>query len=133
MSGRIGRLSPAAVRRAVRRVLAGERRSATISVTFLSRPRMQQLNREWKGHDRPTDVLSFALAGPHQAVVGDIYVCPAVATREAREAGVSPREELIRLVIHGTLHVLGYDHPEGPGRTRSLLWRRQERYLDALA
>ena len=133
VSGRIGRLSPAAVRRAVRRVLAGERRTATISVTFVSRPRMQQLNRAWKGHDSPTDVLSFALPGPQRTLVGDIYVCPAVAAREARVAGVSPREELIRLVIHGTLHVLGYDHPEGPARTRSPLWRRQERYLDAIS
>jgi probable rRNA maturation factor len=64
--------------------------------------------------------------------VGEIYVCPAVAAEEAKAAGVTKAEELARLVIHGTLHVLGYDHPEGRGRTRSALWRRQERYLEAL-
>ena len=42
------------------------------------------------------------------------------------------REELVRLVVHGTLHVLGYDHPDGPGRTRSAMWRRQERYVRRL-
>jgi ssRNA-specific RNase YbeY (16S rRNA maturation enzyme) len=41
-------------------------------------------------------------------------------------------EELVRLVVHGTLHVLGYDHPDGPGRTRSAMWRRQERYVRRL-
>jgi probable rRNA maturation factor len=42
------------------------------------------------------------------------------------------RQELIRLVVHGTLHALGREHPEGPHRTRSAMWRRQERYVEAL-
>jgi probable rRNA maturation factor len=120
------------VRRAVRRVLAAERKKALISVTFVGPSRMRALNLGWKGHDRPTDVLSFALPGPDGILAGDIYVCSRVAAQEAKAAEVPHREELIRLVIHGTLHVLGYDHPEGQGRTRSLLWRRQERYLEAL-
>jgi len=78
-------------------------------------------------------VLSFALPTPDGALVGDVYICPAVARANARTAGVGVREELVRLVVHGTLHVLGYDHPEGPGRTMSPMWRRQERYVKALA
>lgn len=94
---------------------------------------MRALNREWQAHDEPTDVLSFALPGPAGVVTGDVYICPSVARVHAREHDVPVREELIRLVVHGTLHVLGYDHPDGPGRTRSAMWRRQERYVKALA
>lgn len=121
------------VTRVVTAVLAGERRSAGVTVTFLGPARMRALNRKWKGQDAPTDVLSFTLSLPNGALTGDIYVCPAVARAAARELEVSEREELIRLVIHGTLHVLGLDHPEGPERTRSPMWRKQERYVKALA
>jgi probable rRNA maturation factor len=62
-----------------------------------------------------------------------VYVCPWVARQEAKARGISFREELIRLIVHGTLHALGRDHPEGPERTRSAMWRRQERYVEALA
>ena len=104
-----------------------------MQVTFLSSVGMRRLNRRWKGHDRPTDVLSFALPLPDGTLAADVYVCGQVARRQARELGLPEREELIRLVVHGTLHALGYDHPEGPGRTRSAMWRRQERYVRALA
>jgi probable rRNA maturation factor len=120
------------VERITRSVLQGERRQARISVTFLGPARMRALNLEWKGHDRPTDVLSFALPGPAGELMGDVYICPAVARSQAARFEIPAREELIRLVIHGTLHVLGYDHPEDAGRTRSKMWRRQERYLKAL-
>jgi probable rRNA maturation factor len=125
-------LSSRVVKGIVSTVLAGEGRTAEISVTFVGPARMRALNLEWKQHDRPTDVLAFALPLPGGGVTGDVYVCPAVARAEARARAIAPRQELIRLVVHGTLHVLGYDHPEGPGRTRSAMWRRQERYVKAL-
>jgi len=121
------------VRRVVEAVLAGERHRALISVTFVGRDSMRRLNRRHKGHDRPTDVLSFAMADPGGTTVGDVYVCAWVAAREAKSRGIPLRQELIRLVVHGTLHALGRDHPDGPGRTRSPMWRRQERYVSALA
>ncbi|MDX2193496.1 MAG: rRNA maturation RNase YbeY [Gemmatimonadales bacterium] len=129
MAGR-GGLPAATVRRVVGAVLAGERAAADMSVTFVGRDRMRAMNRAWKGHDRPTDVLSFQLGGPRPA--GDVYVCPWVAAREARARGVPAREELVRLVVHGTLHALGWDHPEGDGRERAPMWRRQERYVRRL-
>jgi probable rRNA maturation factor len=113
--------------------LEGERRPALVSVTFLGRDAMRRLNATHKGRDLPTDVLAFAMTDGLGRTVGDVYVCPWVAAREARARGVPLREELIRLVIHGTLHVLGRTHPEGADRTRSAMWRRQERYVGALA
>ena len=74
-----------------------------------------------------------ALDGPDGRAVGDVYVCTVVAAREARAREIPVEEELIRLVVHGTLHALGREHPEGGDRTRSAMWRRQERYVEALA
>jgi len=123
-------LAAARVRRIVNAVLDGERAGdAAVSVTFLSAARMRTLNRRTFGRGGLTDVIAFGL--PHAgAVGGDVYVCPAAAAHVP--APVTPTQELVRLVVHGTLHVLGYDHPVGPGRTRSAMWRRQERYVGRL-
>jgi probable rRNA maturation factor len=95
---------------------------------------MARLNRAFLSRDGTTDVISFGLtrSGDTQPVIGDIYVCPRVAERNAKNLGIPSKDELARLVIHGTLHILGYDHPEGEGRTRSAMWKRQERILDSL-
>jgi probable rRNA maturation factor len=133
VNGRRLPLSRALVRRVVRAVLRAERRDALISVTFLGRDSMRRLNAEHKGRDAPTDVLAFPLADPAGQTIGDVYICSWVARQEARARGIPIREELIRLVVHGTLHALGREHPEGPERTQSAMWRRQERYVEALA
>ncbi len=132
VSGRRLPLSRPLVRRVVKGVLEAERRKGLVSVTFLGRDSMRRLNAEHKGHNQPTDVLTFALGGSRGQVIGDVYICPWVARREARARGIPLREELIRLVVHGTLHAVGREHPEGPDRTRSAMWRRQERYVEAL-
>ena len=56
-------------------------------------------------------------------------ICAEIAREYAKAQGISAGEELLRLVVHGTLHVLGYDHPTGAGRTTSPMWRRQESIL----
>lgn len=124
-------LSAATVRRIVTAVLDGEGAGETlVTVTFLSSAKMRALNRNSFGEDRATDVIGFAL--PHQQIlVGDVYVCPGTARRAARLLNVPVREELMRLVVHGTLHVLGYDHPSGDDRLDSCMWRLQERYVAA--
>jgi rRNA maturation RNase YbeY len=135
VGGRALPLPAATVRRVARAVLAGERRrgDVALSITFLGPTAMRRMNREYKGRDRATDVLAFALDGPDGSLAGDVYVCRAEAARSARAHGVSLREELVRLVIHGVLHVLGHDHPDTDARVRSAMWRRQERYVRALA
>ena len=106
-------------------------RDAMLSITFVGRAAMSELNRRYLGHLGPTDVISFGLGrqGRRGPVVGDIYICPEIARANAKRQAVSSQEELLRLVVHGTLHTLGYDHPVGATRTESPMWRRQERIL----
>lgn len=119
-------------RAAVRAVLAGERvGAAVISLTYLSGQRMRVLNRRTFRLDRATDVIAFGMRHDGR-IVGDIYVCPSVAAVAARAHGVTLREEVTRLLVHGTLHVLGHDHAAGGTRIRSAMWRRQEAYVRRL-
>ncbi len=106
---------------------------AEISVALLDDPSMQRMNREYLGHDRTTDVISFALWGEGEPVVGDLYLGLEQAPRQAAEAGVDPREEFARLAVHGTLHVLGWDHPEAAEeRASSEMYRLQEEIVAGL-
>ncbi len=117
-------------------VLRAEKvKDALISVAFVSTRRIAAMNRTHLAHEGPTDVLSFGFAGhgPSARVIGDIYIAPDVARGNALEHGRGVREEIIRLVIHGTLHVLGHRHPEGAGRTASAMWMLQERLVRRLA
>lgn len=116
-----------------RRVLAWERAPAgsRVEITLLSAAAMRRLNRRATGRRGLTDVIAYALPQPDGRLVGDVYICPAAAARVARN-GPGMNEELMRLAVHGTLHVLGYDHPESARRTRSAMWRLQERYVQRL-
>ncbi len=103
---------------------------AMLSVTLVSARTIARLNRAHLGHRGPTDVITFTLnAGPDDAVVADIYICPDVARRQAHAHGVGVREEVARLVVHGTLHASGWEHPLDATRTMSPMWRRQEQLL----
>ena len=116
-----------------RKTLRAERvRDALLSITLVDRRTIARLNRRHLGHLGPTDVISFGFerVSAHDPVVGDVYIAPEIGRQNARERGVPPREELARLVVHGVLHVLGYDHPDHDGeRESSSMWRRQERLL----
>jgi len=115
------------------RVLAWERAPAGshIDITLLSAAAMRRANRRATGRRGLTDVIAYALPQPDGRMLGDVYICPTAAAAAARN-GIALNDELVRLAVHGTLHVLGYDHPEGPGRTRSRMWQLQERYVTRL-
>jgi probable rRNA maturation factor len=103
---------------------------ALLSITMVSSRSMAAINRKHLGHSGPTDVITFALgADPQGVVLGDVYICPDVARKQARENRVGVREELARLVVHGTLHACGWEHPDGAERMTSAMWRRQEQLL----
>ena len=97
-----------------------------ISVSLLGDQAIQELNRTYLSHDWVTDVISFPLTTPTGELMGDIYVGAEQAGRQAEAAGVPVLEELVRLTIHGTLHVLGHEHPEGEDRLESEMYRIQE-------
>ena len=127
-------LSRSRVAELVRGVLKAERVSeALVSVAFVGDRTIARLNREHLGHRGPTDVITFALpaiaGGP---IVGDVYIAPRVVSANARAHGRPAREELARVVVHATLHVLGHEHPEDDGRTASAMWQRQEALLRRL-
>ena len=125
-------LSRLKARLVVESVLRAERvPRALISIAFVANRQIASLNREHLGHAAPTDVISFGFARhtPHGPVVGDIYIAPEVARQNASASGVSAREEIVRLLVHGTLHVLGWDHPNATGRERSRMWKRQEQLV----
>ena len=65
--------------------------------------------------------------------MGDIYISPMQSRRNAVAHGEKIRDELLRLVVHGTLHIIGYEHPEDEDRYASPMWKRQERMMRALA
>lgn len=118
------------LRRAVRAALAAEGvERAEISVTLLDDAGMAALNARYLGEDAPTDVLAFPLHEGREPPIGDIYIGHEQALSQAAALGVSVSEELARLAIHGTLHVLGQEHPEGEGREGSPMWQQQERIL----
>lgn len=117
-------------------------RDTRVELVLLDAPAMRRLNRRATGRRGLTDVIAFSLPQPDGRVLGDVYICPAAARafvmggqanrRTGGDSSDRLHEELVRLVVHGTLHVLGYDHPEGTNRIRSAMWRRQERYVRRL-
>ncbi len=120
------------IERAIRLTLDEDGTIAEISLALLADSAMQELNLRHLGRDWTTDVLSFSLGGKDivkDMVVGDVYVGFEQARHQAKELGIELDEELARLAIHGTLHVLGHDHPEGPERSESPMLQIQEQLL----
>ena len=85
-----------------------------LSLAIVSDRRMRALNRQFRGKDAVTDVLSFP--SDERGFMGDIVVAAGVATRQARDAGHSVQTELKVLALHGLLHLLGYDHETDDGK-----------------
>lgn len=119
--------------RAVRLVLGSEGiAEGEVSLTLLGDEGIRSLNLEYLARDSVTDVIAFRLSGEGEPLLGDIYIGFDQAVRQAEQMGVDTPEELARLAIHGALHVLGHDHPEGEERMESPMWALQEALLTRL-
>ncbi len=98
-------------------VLAAEgvERDVEVSVSFVSDEEMRALNRDWRGIDRVTDVLSFECDSPFDGSagtveLGDVIIAPGQIARQAPGFGSDPADECRLMLVHGLLHLLGYDH-----------------------
>lgn len=103
--------------------------SAEISVALLGDADIAGLNQDYLKHEGPTDAITFTLNDAGEPPLGDIYIGVSQAIRQAGEFGATPAEEVLRLAVHGTLHVLGFDHPEGEDRVQSEMYQLQESLL----
>ncbi|MGE0425160.1 MAG: rRNA maturation RNase YbeY [Reyranellaceae bacterium] len=91
----------------------------SVAIALDSDAAVRRLNRTYRGKDKPTNVLSFSGDKPF---LGDIVLARQTVLREAREQGKRPADHLTHLVMHGTLHLLGYDHERGERQARRMEW-----------
>ncbi|MBV8491513.1 MAG: rRNA maturation RNase YbeY [Candidatus Eremiobacteraeota bacterium] len=113
---------------------AGES-GASLSLSIVSDATIRELNREHRGKDKPTDVLSFPLGPPDdragtERLLGDVVISVETARRQAAEYDAPLQRELYRLLIHGLLHVMGHDHEIA--RERQIMEREERRLADAI-
>ena len=92
--------------------------SATIA--FVSDARIRQLNQQFRNTNKATDVLSFPAGGPEDVDLGDVAVSVQTAAAQARENGLSFENEIAQLILHGLLHLSGYDHETDNGEMNRL-------------
>ena len=108
---------------------------ATVGLVVVSPDEMASINGEHRGKAEPTDVLSFPIDGTDdpgdgQWMVGDVVLCPSVAVAQASEHAGTPADELALLVVHGGLHLAGWDHAEP--REQAGMWSRERELLTDL-
>ncbi|HKI31722.1 MAG TPA: rRNA maturation RNase YbeY [Gemmataceae bacterium] len=120
------------VREIVRAVLDGEGAAdAEISLAFVDNPTIHTLNKRYLDHDEPTDVLSFPLSEPHaKRLAGELVIGVEVAQVQALERGHDVQQELVLYVIHGLLHLCGYDDKSDEAAAE--MRRRERHYLQEL-
>jgi len=107
---------------------------ADLTIVIVDNSRIQSLNRDFLGHDAPTDVLSFPADEPDpetgRRYLGDVVISLACAETQARERGHAVESEMQLLVVHGVLHLLGHDHAEPAEKDR--MWAAQAGVLEQL-
>jgi rRNA maturation RNase YbeY len=143
MQSRVRRvkIDQARLERSARAILAdvGEP-SAELGILFVGDQRMRSLNRQYRGKDRTTDVLAFAMREAHTPhasrvtpdMLGDVVIAVPTAVRQAKQGQRSLDEELRVLLIHGILHLCGYDHERSEKEARRM-HRRERMILRSLA
>jgi probable rRNA maturation factor len=118
-----------------KKVLSGENKETeTLSLAFVGKEEIAKLNKKFRKKNKPTDVLSFDLTGPYGVAdcmdnfLGEIIICPEVVKENAKKDRVTVKFEMMKVFIHGILHLLGYDH-EKSEKQAEVMENKQNIYL----
>ena len=113
-----------------KKVLSGENKGGyTVSLAFVDKAEMKKINNKFRKKNKPTDVLSFELV--EGKTLGEVIICPDVVKENAKKYGVTYQFELIKVFIHGILHILGYDH-ELSEKEEVRMFKKQDYYLSKI-
>lgn len=107
--------------------------SGSLDIIIVTSQAMRRLNLKWRGINRDTDVLSFAWRetdDTNSGPLGEIYLCPTKIRQQAQDFSVKISEELARVVVHGLLHLVGYDH--GVVKDANKMFKLQEKIVDKI-
>lgn len=125
------------IRKAAEKILSalGCPDNTELSISVVGDRGIRIINREWLGKDRPTNVISFSLQEGEQIymegnMLGDVVISADTAAREAAESGITIWERMVFLLMHGILHLCGYDHERsGEAEARKMSRKEKELYL----
>lgn len=115
-----------------KKVLKGENKEReNVSVAFVSLAEIQKLNKKYRKKDKPTDVLSFEKVSNFKEEFSEVVICPVVVREQAKDSKLPLKKELAKMMIHGILHNLGYDH-ELSKSEEERMFKKQDYYLSKI-
>ncbi|MFH1656420.1 MAG: rRNA maturation RNase YbeY [Candidatus Nealsonbacteria bacterium] len=117
----------------IENVLKGENQEKeNLSIVFVGAKRIRELNKKYRKKDKPTDVLSFSAVEKFPDIpeleLGEIVICPQIVKKNAKKFNIEYNKELNRVLVHGVLHILGYEH-ENTEKEAKKMFGKQEKYL----
>jgi len=117
-----------------KKVLSGEnKKTESLSLAFVGKEEIKELNKRFRKKNKPTDVLSFELRefeseSGKKSYLGEVVVCPEVVKENAKKYGTSVKQEVKKVFVHGIFHLLGYDH-EKSKKEAEIMRKKEEKYL----
>ena len=124
------KISEGKFKKIVKFILRKEKRDpkSEISIAIVNNQKIRSLNKKYRNKDKATDVLSFTYSQSKNNLSGEIIICPQIIKKNLKDLGENFQKELEKVLIHGTLHVLGYDH-EKSIREKKIMKKSEEIYL----
>lgn len=115
-----------------KKVLKGENKGIeNLSIAFVSSAEIQKINKKYRKKDKPTDVLSFGKSLNFKEEFNEVIICPEVIIKESKDSKINLKKELAKVLIHGVLHALGYDH-EISEKEADRMFKREDYYISKI-